>query len=63
VRKLIKYILVAATLIACKPENQKDCFKGNGKIITTTRSLSEFKEVVLNDYIDYEIIPSTGYKI
>ncbi|MFN7912031.1 MAG: GIN domain-containing protein [Bacteroidota bacterium] len=62
-RKLIKYILVAATLIACKPENQKDCFKGNGKIITTTRSLSEFKEVVLNDYIDYEIIPSTGYKI
>jgi len=61
--KNLTYLVIIVALVACKPENRKDCFKSNGSITTTTRELGAFDELILNDYIDYEIIPSAQYRI
>ncbi len=61
--KIILYIFIIATIVSCKPENRKDCFKGYGKEITVSRDLNSFNIIVLNDNIDYEVIQSPNFKV
>lgn len=49
-------ILLIVSLVCCKPENRKDCFKSYGKEVNVTRYLDNFEYIVLNDNIDYEVI-------
>lgn len=62
-KSLFAYLFLSLIIVACKPENRKDCFKSNGPIKTITRELGTFDVLVLNDYIEYEIIQSSQYKI
>jgi len=61
--KNLTYLVLIVVFVACKPENRKDCFKSNGSITTITRELGSFNVLILNDHIDYEVIPSNQYKI
>jgi hypothetical protein len=56
---LCPILILFIILSSCKKENRCDCFKGTGKVITETRSPSDFTRVELHDNINLVITQDT----
>lgn len=54
-----KLVFISIIIAGCRPEEFTDCFKGSGKLTTTSRVLEPFQVIILENKIDLTLIPDS----
>lgn len=62
-KQVITYTLLVLVMLACKPENRLDCFKGTGADVLETRYPGPFDSLDVIDHFDVELSTGTEYKV